>query len=1338
MCQYWSRSFLAFMCMSLLSGTAFATVAWRTSPMTQMCVSNNTTQVGRTVSVPGGTSNFTVNATVTWDGASANCEIISVTFKQGTSGMRYALRLDASGYYTAATAKNTASVVSTSAGTPVLAVANQQETFTILRSGSTLSFYVGTVCVHTLELPETYVVQQFAALKQVTYGGANTRNNVTPITGTMGAFVIDTEANVPAGPSGPQRWGGGSGSWTNENWSVASGGLGAFVEESDALVSTTESITLTVPTDVSVGNFAVTAPAGVTVTLNGAGIFSPTNITITGGGTLALSGTSTSLGAKYVRFIPLSRPTSGNHPDGVALNEVELYQEGVKLPWTGCTVTASGFSSPHTPTRLTDGNISGNDTKWFLGGNPDLTEGAVWVQFAFTSPIAFDSYRLATADQNGRNPMSWRIDVSADGTNWTTVDQKSFPEATVTGWSTFSWLDTFAMDSSVVSMIATAPVTLGEGSQIKVLSGAFVLGAVTGPASATVTLDITHMTPSAGQEIISFTSAPGPQVKSTGGNASLLMAVRDADGLGLHWDAFDEAKAVQIYRTNCSARWEQFSPYNVLSPERRYTGCTATMLAQMLKAWQWPRRTQSETWTDDMSPVLGTIYFDGHVPFDWDLLDRTPSSTSDYQYYSLARPSFACGAIAHMNYGDDASASNLYRPSIVQHGYGPLQELVRDDQYSLTRDAWRVSPAYLIEQYRQSIVRGEPVLVNVPRHAVLCEAWAEDAIGRSYAGLNYGWGEANLRWYSTDRNYNQVNTTSSTSGIMLRIYTNTKPVPATDIASVPRVVGSSVPVQWWIPPCYTSLVTRTDIVATPFSTTLTNVTETFKTDALQQGFIFGDSRYPVENVAGGGTRGLRFDPIGVGFYQLTHRVRCTNVSKLSVRFRGMSCSIKDSGLPQGPRFYVKVSQDGIDWRDLQMTPYTNEVTTTWIQSDLSLSDYADQTLFVRLYCANPTGIANRYGADNTRGVFVDNLTLSNVLTLDPSQAITKQSTQVQGTETITGLTAGKTYEIAVTPQAPGLTFRPNSISTRAAGTGIDFPAGEGTAQTTSLTIDFTQCANGATSGPNWSCTSSNWIVMNWDRYALIATGMYGQSAYYGSLNVDLSGYKLTSSSTVQVKYYIGGSYQTTGEYWKISMAGTAFPNVALVYGSDQTGSSRCPRALVGQTGVINLDPISNPEQDATYAYLHVMQVTITNLETVSLNQVEQTLATNAPARITSMSPIEEGIRTGITRTNPGTSSVTLRIEDEDPASVGLTVKSSRPDILPDTAFTTENHGDGRITLSISQTNANLYINESYILTLTLTDAAGNMTYRNLHATYDPVSNPDPEPGATPGFRFELK
>ena len=99
------------------------------------------------------------------------------------------------------------------------------------------------------------------------------------------------------------------------------------------------------------------------------------------------------------------------------------------------------FGDGETPDKAVDGDVS---TKW-LDFRADsrasaVSRASVWLQFNFNVPVKLSVYRWYTAnDFEERDPATWRLLGSNDGTTWVVLDKvEGFQATSKRNWIAFS------------------------------------------------------------------------------------------------------------------------------------------------------------------------------------------------------------------------------------------------------------------------------------------------------------------------------------------------------------------------------------------------------------------------------------------------------------------------------------------------------------------------------------------------------------------------------------------------------------------------------------------------------------------------------------------------------------------------------------------------------------------------------------------------------------------------------------------------------------------------------------------------------------------------------------
>ncbi len=117
---------------------------------------------------------------------------------------------------------------------------------------------------------------------------------------------------------------------------------------------------------------------------------------------------------QYIRFTPIKMRGAGSE-NSIALAEFEFLNAGTPLDLSGVTVTNPGGNTPAAEVveNVIDGDIN---TKWL-----DFNKSAL--EFDFGAPVAIDAYNFTTAgDAPERDPVQWVLEGSADGVDWTLVE----------------------------------------------------------------------------------------------------------------------------------------------------------------------------------------------------------------------------------------------------------------------------------------------------------------------------------------------------------------------------------------------------------------------------------------------------------------------------------------------------------------------------------------------------------------------------------------------------------------------------------------------------------------------------------------------------------------------------------------------------------------------------------------------------------------------------------------------------------------------------------------------------------------------------------------------------
>ncbi|MDR2850109.1 MAG: discoidin domain-containing protein, partial [Verrucomicrobiota bacterium] len=129
------------------------------------------------------------------------------------------------------------------------------------------------------------------------------------------------------------------------------------------------------------------------------------------------------LSTRYVRMTILRARGAASWP---SLAEFRVLRDGEWLPLTGVTATAdSQADAARTAEKLIDNNM---ETSWMASNG----NSGHWLKLDFGQPTAMTGYAWYTRDaDSSSDPVSWRIEVSQDNTNWHVADEQT--NATITG-----------------------------------------------------------------------------------------------------------------------------------------------------------------------------------------------------------------------------------------------------------------------------------------------------------------------------------------------------------------------------------------------------------------------------------------------------------------------------------------------------------------------------------------------------------------------------------------------------------------------------------------------------------------------------------------------------------------------------------------------------------------------------------------------------------------------------------------------------------------------------------------------------------------------------------------
>lgn len=133
---------------------------------------------------------------------------------------------------------------------------------------------------------------------------------------------------------------------------------------------------------------------------------------------------------RYVRLNNILPPSGNSY---VTIGEIEIIDSGSGTNWcrqSGAVASASGSYSGQPPSGAIDGVINTTPiNRWSSNASP------AWFMVDMGQPRLFDSIQLALLTGNNQDPVSFTIQGSTDGTNFTnlkTVNRGPYPNNTLT------------------------------------------------------------------------------------------------------------------------------------------------------------------------------------------------------------------------------------------------------------------------------------------------------------------------------------------------------------------------------------------------------------------------------------------------------------------------------------------------------------------------------------------------------------------------------------------------------------------------------------------------------------------------------------------------------------------------------------------------------------------------------------------------------------------------------------------------------------------------------------------------------------------------------------------
>jgi hypothetical protein len=252
---------------------------------------------------------------------------------------------------------------------------------------------------------------------------------------------------------------------------------------------------------------------------------------------------------RHYRFVPTRDRVGGTPPgsggEDFQIAEFQMLFNGTWVPCPAAGVTSPGASravghgegagkaNDNRPAFVASGqagDTSQGDSKWNDSGMPPL-------QYDFGVTQDVTGYRICTAnDSEDRDPVSWRVEGSHDGSNWVLVDEKN-------NYATTTARNTYLPDFPIAPFTGPAITFTASAPQIVTGGSATLNWNVTGATADSISINQgIGAVPASGSRSVSPAATTTYTLTATGSGVtkSQSVTVEVVAGLPLHYN-FDDA-----------------------------------------------------------------------------------------------------------------------------------------------------------------------------------------------------------------------------------------------------------------------------------------------------------------------------------------------------------------------------------------------------------------------------------------------------------------------------------------------------------------------------------------------------------------------------------------------------------------------------------------------------------------------------------------------------------------------------------------------------------------------------------------------------------------------------
>ena len=267
------------------------------------------------------------------------------------------------------------------------------------------------------------------------------------------------------------------------------------------------------------------------------------------------------------------------------------------------------------------------------------------------------------------------------------------------------------------------------------------------------------------------------------------------------WDTFlsdDVSTAVSVVSPLMKTTWNQDAPFwnqcPMLNGKRSFTGCGATVMAQIMKFHRHPARGsgKSETY-NTKSYGINMPVVDFEVNYDWDnMLNSYTDSYTTRQANDVATLMYHCGVSIKTDYSPNVSYSKTEdMPVALTTFFGYDKSIQTKYRVNYDNDSWE-------RMIRAQLDAGLPVIYRGGRedsHIFACDGYDSDNLFH----FNWGWGGHADGWFVSTALDTDVGRFNTDQAIIVNIKPDENGVTSYDMVLYSIFTASSSSLQHNMP-----------------------------------------------------------------------------------------------------------------------------------------------------------------------------------------------------------------------------------------------------------------------------------------------------------------------------------------------------------------------------------------------------------------------------------------------------------------------------------------------------------------------------------------------------------